>query len=147
MTILTYPDDHLRTKTKPVEKVTPDLVEQAKEMYKVMIAANGIGLAGNQVGLDISVIVLEDDGKPLILFNPMILHRSKDQEYTGEGCLSFPGVFRLLKRPKDVTVKYRDENNKMQYAVLKGIKARVLIHEYEHLSGKLFIDLPEKEQA
>lgn len=146
MTILQYPNDHLRTSTKSVEKVTPELVETAKEMYKTMIDAKGIGIAATQVGLDISLIVLEDNGEPLIAFNPIILKRSKEQEYGAEGCLSFIGTFRLIKRPIEVTTKYRDVNNKMQYQVLKGMQARAFIHEFEHLQGKLFIDLEEKEQ-
>lgn len=140
MNILTYPDEHLRVKTKSVTKITPELVNTAKDMYQVMRAANGIGLAANQVGLDISLIVLEDNGKPLIAFNPTILQRSKEQERGKEGCLSFPNVIRMIKRPSEVTIKYRDENNKMMYRVLKGLQARCLIHEYNHLQGKLFID-------
>lgn len=146
MQILQYPNDHLRTSTKAVEKVTPELVKIANEMYETMIAAKGIGLAATQVGLDMSLLVLEDNGKPLIIFNPTILKRSKEQEYSMEGCLSFTDVFRLIKRPIEITAKYRDVNNKMQYQVLKGLQARAFIHEYEHLHGKLFIDLEEKEQ-
>lgn len=144
MNILTYPDDHLRKKTTAISKVTPELLAIANEMYQVMRANNGIGLAANQVGLDISLIVLEDEGKPLIMFNPVILKRSPDQEYSQEGCLSFPGVFRLIKRPKEVTVKYRNVDNQMSYAVLKGLQARCLIHEYDHLFAKLMIDYEEK---
>lgn len=145
MQIIQYPNEHLRTSTKNIEKVTPELVETGKEMYKTMIAAKGIGLAATQVGLDISLIVLEDDGEPLIIFNPTILKRSKEQEYGTEGCLSFTGVFRLIKRPTEITAKYRDMHGKMQYQVFKGLQARAFIHEYEHLHGKLFIDLQEKE--
>ena len=146
MKILEYPNDHLRTKTKAVEKVTPELVETAHEMYKVMREANGIGLAATQVGLDISLLVLEDDGNPLIMFNPVILKRAPKTEYSSEGCLSFPGVIRMIRRPVEVTVKYRDHTNRMQYQVLRGLKARAMVHEYEHLFGKLFIDLAEKEE-
>lgn len=145
MEILQYPNDHLRTKTKSVMVVTPDLIATANQMYKVMIEAGGIGLAANQVGLDISLIVLEDEGKPIILFNPTIIQQSKDSEYNQEGCLSFPNVFRLIKRPKDVAVKYRNIHNKMEYAVFIGLSARALTHEVDHLRGKLFIDLDEKK--
>lgn len=109
-----------------------------------MREAKGIGLAATQVGLDISLIVLEDSGSPLILFNPTIIHRSKTLEYAAEGCLSFPDVYRIIKRPLEVTIKYRSEHNKMKYAVLKDLQARCLIHEVEHLQGKLFIDIEEK---
>lgn len=145
MDILKYPDEHLRTKTKSVEYVTPELFDTALEMYRVMREAKGIGLAATQVGLDISLIVLEDDGTPLILFNPLILHRSKELEYAAEGCLSFPDVYRIIKRPLEVTIKYRSEHNKMKYAVLKGLQARCLIHEVDHLNGKLMIDYETKD--
>lgn len=144
LTILQYPNDHLRIKTKGVTEVTPELVATAQEMYKVMREAGGIGLAATQVGLDISLLVLEDQGKPLIMFNPSILKRSQEQEYKSEGCLSFIGVIRLIKRPKEVTVKYRDINGKMQYIVLQGIMARAAVHEIDHLLGKLMIDYEEK---
>ncbi len=65
--ILQYPNDHLKIKTKSIEVVTPELVETANEMYKVMREAGGVGLAANQVGLDISLLVLEDNGSPLII--------------------------------------------------------------------------------
>lgn len=144
MKILEYPDDYLRTKTKAVKQITPELIIVAEEMYKTMIEANGAGLAATQVGLDISLLVLEDSGKPLIMFNPVILQRAKDNEYGPEGCLSFPGITRIIRRPKDVTVKYRDVNNKMQYVVLHGFQARAMVHEYDHLFGKLFIDLEDR---
>jgi len=144
MQLITHPNDKLRIKTKPVLEVTPELVDTALEMYELMKAERGIGLSAPQVGLDISLIVIEDNGSPMILFNPVILNRSKDTEYTAEGCLSFPDVWRIIKRPKEVTVKYRSIHGKMQYAVLKGIQARCLIHEVDHLLGKLFIDLDEK---
>lgn len=145
MIILAYPDPHLLTKTKPVDKVTPELVETANTMYKTMIEAGGVGLAANQVGLDMSLVVLEDAGKPLILFNPVIIKRNNRLEYGPEGCLSFVGITRIIKRPTEVTIKYRDINNRLQYAVLRGLQARAMVHEYSHLFGVLFIDEPVKE--
>ncbi len=147
MVILTYPHDSLRKKAVAVEKVTLELVDIANEMYKLMKEANGIGLAAPQVGLDIRLIVIEDSGQPCIMFNPVILKRSTDVEYKGEGCLSFPGVSRLIKRPKEVIVKYRDERGKMQHAVFNGLQARCVCHEIEHLDGKLLIDHEEKNKA
>ncbi len=144
MIILTYPHDSLRKKAIAVEKVTPELVDIANEMYKLMKEATGIGLAAPQVGLDIRLIVIEDSGQPVIMFNPVILKRSTDVEYKGEGCLSFPGVSRLIKRPKEVVVKYRDGRGKMQHAVFNGLQARCICHEIEHLEGRLLIDHEEK---
>ncbi len=140
MKILTYPNDALRVKTKAVEKVTPELAATAQEMYKVMRSENGLGLAATQVGLDISLLVLENNGKPLIMFNPKTLAQSKDKAAGPEGCLSFPGEFKELKRPITVDVKYRDAQNKMQFIKLSGMMARAYLHEADHLQGKLFID-------
>lgn len=145
MQILAYPNDILRQKTKAVSEVTPELVEIANQMYKVMRGSNGIGLAAPQVGLEISLIVLENDGESLALFNPVILDKSGPQEYGNEGCLSFIGIIRNIKRPKQVKVKFRNIHNKMEYKVLTGLKARCLIHEWEHLLGRLFIDHDEKK--
>lgn len=144
LVILQFPDERLRQKCKPVDKVTPELVTIAKDMYAIMRENNGIGLAAPQVGLDIALVVMEDNG-PLFLFNPVILKRSPDLEYAGEACLSFKGVTRIIKRPKEVTIKYRDENNKMSYGVFKDLQARCIIHEISHLQGVLFIDLEEKK--
>jgi peptide deformylase len=144
MNILTYPNDILRQKTLSVDKVTPELVNIAKEMYRLMRESNGIGLAANQVGLNISLIVIENQGHMLAMFNPVILHRSPQVEYAGEGCLSFAGVFRMIKRPLEISVKYRDGNGKMSYGLFKGLQARCILHEVEHLHGKLFIDIEEK---
>lgn len=147
MKILEYPDDHLRVKTKAILDVTPEMAATAQEMYHVMREARGVGLAATQVGLDISLLILEDSGKPLIMFNPVILKRATKTEYSSEGCLSFPGVIRIIRRPVEVTVKYRDENNRMQYQVLRGLQARAMVHEYEHLFGKLFIDHEERQKS
>lgn len=144
MKILEYPNDLLRVKTKAVTKVTDEMIETAETMYKVMREANGVGLAATQVGLDYSFLVLEDNGKALNMWNPVILQRAARTEYSSEGCLSFPGIIRIIKRPTEVTVKYRDKNNKMQYIVLRGLQARAMVHEYEHLFGKLFIDCEER---
>jgi len=144
MNIIMYPDDHLRVETKAVEKVTPELVQTAEEMYKVMREANGIGLAANQVGLDISLIVLEDDGKPLMMFNPKIVEYSKDTDITYEGCLSFSPRVCKVKRSLSVKAKFRNIHNKMEYIELSGLKARALQHELDHLKGILLIDYKGK---
>lgn len=140
MQIITYPDDHLRVETKAVEKVTPELIQTGEEMYKVMREANGIGLAANQVGLDISLIVLEDHGKPLIAFNPKIVEYSKDTEISYEGCLSFSPKVCKVKRSLSVKAKFRNVYNKMEYREFTGLQARAFQHELDHLKGILLID-------
>jgi peptide deformylase len=145
LSILQYPNEHLDKPTIAVEKVTPELIQTAKDIYETMRASGGIGLAANQVGLDMSLIVIQDNGGMLAIFNPVIIHRSKEQEYSSEGCLSFNNVWRIIKRPLEVTIKYRDINNKRQYQVFKGIQARCIIHEVDHLLGRTFLKYDEKK--
>lgn len=144
MEILQFPNDNLRVKAKSVEKVTDELVNTAKQMYETMKKVQGLGIASTQVGLDMALLVLENNGAMLAMFNPVIMKRSQKQEYDQEGCLSFIGKFRRIKRPVEVTAKYRDVNNKMQYRVFTGIQARALVHEFDHLQGKLYIDYDEE---
>lgn len=143
--ILEYPNDALRVETIGVEKITPELQKTAQEMYKVMIEAKGTGLAATQVGLNIRLLVLDDHGEPIYAFNPVILKKSKDTIYEIERCLSFPDEERKIKRAKEVTVKFRDLYNKMQYQIFEGILAVAIQHEVDHLHGILFIDKENKK--
>lgn len=140
MTILTYPNDILREPTKAVDKVTAELVKFANDMYKAMITNKGVGLAAPQVGRSIKLIVMDNGGRPLIMFNPVIMKKSHQTRDFEEGCLSFPGQFRKVKRAYEVQVKYRDMHGKMQYLVMNGFRAVVLQHECDHLISKLLID-------
>jgi peptide deformylase len=138
MTIIQAPDPILDTPCIPVEKVTAELVATAKEMLKIMREANGIGLAANQVGLSICLLVIDNDGQDLILFNPKLMQASSVKRTGPEGCLSYPGQELTITRPDTVKVKYRDVNNKVQYVELQGLSARVFMHEREHLIGENF---------
>ena len=144
MQIILYPDERLKVVCKSVEKVTPELAAIAKEMFTTMIAARGIGLSANQVGLDIRLIVLSNNGLPIYMFNPKIMQESKDKHSDNEMCLSFPNVHKRIPRAYEVIVKYRDINNARQYIKLTGISARCVLHEINHLDGILLSDLEEK---
>lgn len=140
MNILKYPDDKLRVKCIPVDKVTPELVELGREMYKVMKENGGIGLAANQVGLDIRLVVMNDNGNPLLMFNPVVVKQSTNKIRDKEACLSFPGEVIECARPAEVSVKFRNIHNKMEYRQFEGIMARCVLHETEHLQGILLVD-------
>lgn len=141
MEILQYPNDALRKICISVPKVTPELADTAREMYNIMVAANGAGLAAPQVGLDIRLVVVNNNGTPLYMFNPVILKKSLILEIGNEGCLSFGSEVREVQRSKEITLRFRDINNKMSYGVYTGFVARVIQHEVDHLQGKLFIDI------
>lgn len=139
--ILKYPNDFLRQKTKEVENFKdPLLAELVSEMIKTMKAEKGIGLAAPQVNSDLRICVAEVDNTTYILINPKIKSYSRKKEIFEEGCLSFPGKFFPVERPIKVKIKARDLNGKKIKIKAKGLLARVLQHEIDHLGGILIID-------
>jgi peptide deformylase len=136
----TYPDPCLRIKTKPVEQFDKTLKKALSVMADIMYTSQGIGLAATQVGLGLSLFVM-DTGTGLINFiNPQILEVSKEKSTMEEGCLSLPGVLVNVSRP--TTVKIRAQNAKGEFFIKKfdDLEAKAVQHENDHLSGKLIID-------
>lgn len=108
----------------------------AKEMVKFMRDQNGIGLAAPQIGIRKRLFVMEINGQVYHCFNPRILEFGNELEVLSEGCLSFPGEECTIKRPKEITVSYTDEQgitNKVEK--LTGLAARCFQHELDHLNG------------
>ncbi len=143
--VLTDKDPILRKKSLEIKKDELSSYKKLAEDMKVsMEEENGIGLAAPQVGHSIRMICINkeanNDPDHLILINPKITFKSKDCDTQEEGCLSVPETFGPVKRPNKIRVKALDLNgNKVQYKA-KGIFARVLQHEIDHLDGILFID-------
>ena len=101
----------------------------------------GVGLSANQVGLDMAVFVIGDgqeEGVTKAFYNPEIVGCSKDEDVMREGCLSFPGLWLMVKRPKQVVIKYYDEDNEEKIETYEGVAARVILHEYDHMLGANF---------
>ncbi len=139
-----FPDPILRTKCDPVEEINDTVREMLARMLDAMYANDGGGLAANQVGYTLRLIV-SDPGdksipKPLKLINPKIVWRSKELKVNGEGCLSLPGVFPEVTRSAEVNVQYYDELGQMQEVHATGYLAACLQHELDHLDGILSID-------
>jgi len=111
-----------------------------KEMLSYMIIKGGIGLAAPQIGLDLAVFVMGNETESHALFNPRIVSVGKEIVQMQEGCLSFPGLYLNVKRPESVIIQYEDLEGKTQDRELKGIMARVFLHEYDHLMGICFTD-------
>jgi len=140
MEIKVYPDPCLRIKTKNVDKFNGDIAEILAEMTDVMYANQGIGLAATQVGLGLSVFVV-DAGEGVISFiNPVIEDVSKVKSKMKEGCLSLPNVTVNVARPEKVTVRAQDALGNFFIKDLKGLTAKAVQHEIDHLNGKLIID-------
>ncbi len=148
--ILKEGDPTLRMNCRPVENITPRIITLLDDMIETMRAANGCGLAAPQVGVLRRVVVVEvEEGKPIELINPKIISFAGEQEDT-EGCLSIPGRWGVVKRPKYVTVRALNRNGESFDISGSDLLARAFCHELDHLDGKLFTDkavrMLEKEE-
>ena len=134
-------EDVLRKKAEPVAEVTDDIRKLANDMFEAMVAADGVGLAGPQVGKSLRIfVIIADDNVRRVFINPQIIATSEEQCDYDEGCLSIPGVWESIKRPAKVTVQALDENGKPFTLEADGLLARTVQHEYDHLEGIMFID-------
>lgn len=151
MEIVLAPDNRLRIKTKPVKKITPALLELIKQMVKLtksFIDPEGVGLASTQIGKDEQYFIVktkDNTFKPI--FNPKILKYSKKKKLFFEGCLSIPDFYAEIERPISIDVTYTDKEGREVQEKLTGLEAWVFQHEYDHLQGKLFVDLVLEQKA
>lgn len=137
----------LKEETQPIDNFDDDLKKFVEDMFETMYVANGIGLAGNQVGEKKSVVTIDlgkRDGKqiypPFHMINPEIVETSDDEIVFQEGCLSIPKFFDDVVRPEFIKVKYWDVDEKEHVIEADALLARVIQHEVDHLQGYLFTD-------
>ena len=139
-------DKTLRKVCRPVEKFDKRLGILLDDMAETMLNANGLGLAGPQVGVVRRVVVVdisEGNGEVLAMVNPEIIMAEGSQ--TGsEGCLSIPGEYGIVTRPMKVKARYQDKNGEVREFEAEGLTARAICHECDHLEGKLFKDIAER---
>jgi len=134
-----YGDSILRKKTKTVENVDDEIRKLIGFLVQAMYEANGVGLAANQIGLDLNMAVV-DAGRGLkVLINPKIIE-AHGQVIDEEGCLSVPGVFFKIKRPESIIVEAQDRFGNQIKIKAQGLEARAICHEVDHLNGKLILD-------
>ena len=144
--ILLVPHPLLRQKSKALNKITQEDIKLSKRMINIMKKAPGVGLAANQIGVlkQIITVHIQDKEKEIekiyTLFNPIIKKYSKDVVVMQEGCLSLPKQFADIERSQSVTVCYINEQNKIIEEKKDSLESRILQHEIDHLSGKLFVD-------
>ena len=112
----------------------------ATEMAPIMFEYNGIGLAAPQVGLNYRMFLIGDPEQALACFNPKVVSMSEELVYGTEGCLTFPGLFLRIGRPKEVVAEFTDLHGKEQTMTFTDIMARCYCHELEHLDGILYTD-------
>ena len=138
-------DPLLKKRCREVEQIDEKIITLLDDMKDTMRRAGGCGLAAVQVGVLRRVVVIEtEEGVVYELINPKIIAYSGEQEDT-EGCLSNPGRYGLVKRPKNVTMRATDRYGKEYEVVASGLFARAIFHECDHLDGKLYTDIQTKE--
>lgn len=143
--IVIYGDPVLREVAEPVDEVDQATKDLVLDMIDTLKKANGLGLAAPQVGVSkrifiVDVSAVELDASVAIFINPEILDTSGMTELE-EGCLSFPDIYQKIVRPSDVKVRATDlDGNRFELSAA-GMMARTILHEYDHLEGKLFIDM------
>ena len=143
--IVKYPHPALRYRSRPVTQIDADLRATVQEMFGLMYAARGVGLAANQVALPYRFFILnvtaepEQKDKELVFINPVIVKRHSSIE-DDEGCLSLPGLYSKVRRARKIKVQaYNMEGELVEYEV-EDLLSRAIQHEADHLDGKLFID-------
>lgn len=147
--IVSFGNSILRCKCSPVQENQP-IEDILKNMYETMYNAQGVGLAAPQVGLDLSIFIIDttpfcDDENNLIplkkeFINPEIIDYSGKDESFNEGCLSIPGLREDVIRKDQIRIRYFDKNFNEHTEKYEGINSRVIQHEYDHLMGVLFTD-------
>ena len=137
-----YGDAALRMRAKDVETFDEDLARLVERMTSLMTGANGVGLAGNQVGVLQRVVVIQPDREQpaIALVNPRIAERSDETAIDDEGCLSLQGILVPVERSVGVTVEAEDPGGKAMRLEFQELAARVVQHELDHLDGVLILD-------
>ena len=145
--IVTIGDETLRKTCRKQEKFDHRLAVLLKDMADTMYKAQGVGLAGPQVGIlrRVAVVdVTEDHSGLLELVNPVIVETEGTQ--TGrEGCLSIPGRQGVVTRPMRIRAQYQDRKGQLMEIETEGFEARAICHEIDHLDGKLYVDRMDRE--
>jgi len=141
--ILEFPDPRLRTKAQAVTNVDDTIRQTVKDMFETMYDSKGIGLAATQVNIHQRIIVIdisEEKNEKNVFINPQITVLDDIPDSYDEGCLSIPGFYETVERPKKVRVEALNENGDTFAIEPEGLLAVCIQHEIDHLDGKLFVD-------
>ena len=138
----------LKQKTLPIEEIDGSIKKLVDDMFETMYKADGLGLAGNQVGEKKSLFIVDasqvEEGKgkyaPMVIINPEIISFSDEDIEYREGCLSIPTFYDHVIRPKNIQLRYFDLDQKENIIEADDILSRVIQHEYDHLNGVLFFE-------
>ena len=145
MSIIKFPNQILRKQIPEFNFDNPstDPVELEKQLIELMLAHDGIGLAANQAGIEARVFVIGHRDNPeaaQAFFNPMVVATVDELEDLEEGCLSFPGVYVNIKRPKKILARWQNSKGEWQESEFDGYNCKCFLHELDHLEGIVFQD-------
>lgn len=158
--IVAYGNPVLRKVGQDIDEQYPQLDKLIEDMWETMYASNGVGLAAPQVGRGIRLFVMDSaqifanmdeqdreeesypdaPGLKQVFINAHILEEHGDDWAYNEGCLSIPKIREDIYRAEEVTIEYLDEHFKKHVKTFNGVSGRIILHEYDHTDGKLFID-------
>lgn len=158
--IVAYGHPVLRKVAYEIDEAYPELTKLIEDMWETMYASNGVGLAAPQINRDIRLFVIDsaqifanmneqdreeenypdDPGIKQVFINAHVVEEHGDDWAYNEGCLSIPKIREDIYRAEEVTIEYQDENFKHHKKTFNGVTARIVLHEYDHIEGKLFID-------
>jgi peptide deformylase len=145
MSIIKFPNQILRKQIPEFNFDNPstDPVELEKQLIELMLAHDGIGLAANQAGIEARVFVIGHRDNPesaQAFFNPIVVATVDELEDLEEGCLSFPGVYVNIKRPKKILARWQNSKGEWQESEFDGYNCKCFLHELDHLEGIVFQD-------
>jgi len=148
MQILTLGNELLRQKAVKIEKIDGEIKNTAKQMLEILERDKGVGLAGPQIGLMKRIFVTHVNGdEERVFINPSILETSHNTVKFEEGCLSVPGIWANVIRSEKIKIQAWNEKGRPFTLETDGILARVILHEYDHLEGVIFLDhVPENKR-
>ncbi len=138
-----WPDKRLRTPAEPVTEITDEIRAIWQDMIDTMEAMPGVGLAAPQIGVMLRLAVVDgsdERGRAVKLANPEILQASPELRAHEEASPNLPGVYAKLERPKAVTVRYLDENGRINRRDFVDLEATSVQHQIDHLNGKMYFD-------
>ena len=137
-------DPVLTKKCRPVTKFDDSLATLLDDMFETMHDANGVGLAGPQVGLLRRVVVIDTGEEDIELVNPEIVEVSEETQTGLEGCLSLPGEWGIVTRPMRAKVRAQDRYGDWYEYEGEELLARAFLHEIDHLDGHMYTEIAEK---
>ncbi len=141
--ILEFPDPRLRTKATPITEFDTALHQLIDDMFETMYEAQGIGLAATQVNVHKRLLVIdvsESRDTPQVFINPGFEILEQELSEYDEGCLSVPGFYETVSRPRKVRITATDKHGEQFELLAEGILSTCIQHEIDHLDGKLFVD-------